>query len=131
MNKKWVAISSFSLAFAIVLGALGAHALKEKLPLDQLNSFEVGVRYQMYQSLAILALAISYENVQLYLGKWVLPLLFVGMIFFSFSIYFLSTRSIHDIESLNRIFGPMTPTGGVLMISGWIIFGVRVLKVKS
>jgi uncharacterized membrane protein YgdD (TMEM256/DUF423 family) len=33
---------------SVILGAFGAHALKKILSVERLESFETGVRYQMY-----------------------------------------------------------------------------------
>ncbi|MFL0138852.1 DUF423 domain-containing protein, partial [Tenacibaculum maritimum] len=51
---KNLTISSILGALAVILGAFGAHALKNKLSVEALNSFEVGVRYQMYHAIALL-----------------------------------------------------------------------------
>ncbi len=59
MNRTSVVSGILLIVIAIILGAFGAHALKEKLEVSQLDSFEVGVKYQMYHGLALLALGIG------------------------------------------------------------------------
>ena len=51
----WTALGSFFAALGVGLGAFGAHALKGRLSIEDLAIFEVGVRYQMYHALALLA----------------------------------------------------------------------------
>ncbi|MFY7943525.1 MAG: DUF423 domain-containing protein, partial [Crocinitomicaceae bacterium] len=52
MEKRFVVIGSLLFALAIILGAFGAHALKDLISEKSLNSFEVGVKYQFFQALA-------------------------------------------------------------------------------
>ncbi len=61
MNKissQTIYRGAFGLAVAIILGAFGAHFLKEKLALDNLKEFETAVKYQFYGCLGLLALGI-------------------------------------------------------------------------
>jgi uncharacterized membrane protein YgdD (TMEM256/DUF423 family) len=101
---------------AVILGALGSHALKERLGADALASFEVGVRYQMIHALMILAIeGISQlsEQSKRIVSRFVL----IGVIAFSGSIYLLSTREITSLEV--SFLGPITPIGGLFLISAW------------
>jgi uncharacterized membrane protein YgdD (TMEM256/DUF423 family) len=103
---------------SIILGAFGAHGLKEHLTSVQLNSFLTGIRYQMYHSLALLLFTFNHEKFNKYLnyGLWIM---IVGIILFSFSIYLLSTQ---NLTGLNTIFlGPVTPVGGLFLTFSWII----------
>ena len=110
---------------AIILGAFGAHGLKEKLSLVSLDSFETGVRYQMYHALFLIVLA----RLDIMPGISVKPvfyLILAGVIAFSFSIYLLSTTELTGLK-INYL-GLLTPFGGILLISGWILLGYRVYK---
>lgn len=104
-------------ALAIVLGAFGAHGLKKFLAIEQLNSFEVGVRYQMYHALFLLFVAqINFITDKQKMIVFVLAL--VGIVLFSGSIYVLATSTITNIKA--KFIGPLTPLGGLLLISSWI-----------
>lgn len=101
---------------AIILGAFGAHALKKILSLERLESFETGVRYQMYAAffLLIVGYILKFETTS---EKWVSILMIAGTMLFSFSIYFLSMQ---DYLGANlKFLGPITPLGGLLMIISW------------
>ena len=120
-------------AIAVALGALGAHALKNQLPTglittDQLTGFDTGVKYQMYHTLAMLAIVLlkqHFSNVKLLNAAY--TLFFWGIILFSGSLYLLCTRGLTGMEWL-RILGPITPMGGLLFIGGWLCLAFSVFK---
>jgi uncharacterized membrane protein YgdD (TMEM256/DUF423 family) len=129
MENKTIGILAGSFAaIAVILGALGAHALKAKLSPDQLMSFETGVKYQFYHALALLAVYIIQKQTQtndFNLSAW---FFLIGILLFSGSIYFLSTRSLYGMPDGLKFLGPVTPLGGVLMIAGWLIFVITLIK---
>lgn len=117
--EKIVVISAASLGIlAIILGAFGAHAFKKILPEDKINSFEVGVRYQMYAALYLLIIR-SLLDFDSFSERWAYYGVFYGVILFSGSIYLLSFKAYWKAGNL-RFLGPITPFGGLLMLSGWI-----------
>lgn len=117
MLQKIVLTALILGALSIVLGAFGAHGLKKFLTLEQLNSFEIGVRYQMYHALFLLFVAqTGYITDK---QKWIVFLLTLfGILLFSGSIYLLATSTITSIKA--KFLGPITPLGGLLLISSWI-----------
>ena len=104
-------------AIAIMLGAFGAHGLKKILTVDQLNTFEVGVRYQIYHALFLLFVA-NNSIVSVKEKGIVLYLVVIGVILFSGSIYLLSTASLTTLKT--KLIGPLTPIGGLLLIASWL-----------
>ncbi|MFM7175993.1 MAG: DUF423 domain-containing protein [Bacteroidota bacterium] len=118
-------IAGFSGAIAVVLGALGAHALKEVLSPELLASFETGVRYHLIHSLLLLVLATMVKSETYNTKRLVLAskLLVVGMVFFSGSIYLLSTRHLMGADFL-KVLGPITPVGGIFLISAWFMIAI-------
>lgn len=132
MLKPYLAIASFSMAMAVILGALGAHALVEVLTPLQLESFKTGVKYQIYHSLAIFIVMLFPSHFISRKVKSLVGLLFtLGIAFFSFSIYLLSLRSVLGIEGLASYLGPITPMGGIIFITGWLILGFHILRFKN
>lgn len=127
MNRSYLIIGAFAIFFAIILGAFGAHALKEVLSPHRLVSFETGVRYQMYHGIAFLIFAVINEKVSFSL-KWVGNLILVGMVLFSGSIYGLALQEVLNIKL--SFLGPITPIGGLFMIIGWFVFIVQLIKSK-
>ncbi|HAE66177.1 MULTISPECIES: DUF423 domain-containing protein [Sphingobacterium] len=110
--------------FAIILGAFGAHAFKKILSAEKLESFEVGVRYQMYAALTLLILGFNFRF-ELQSERVAFYLITLGTILFSVSIYFLSFAEYWK-KNL-KFLGPITPLGGLLMIAGWVAVIVRFL----
>ena len=124
-TDKFMNIAIFFAVTAVALGALGAHALKEILASSQLQSFETGVRYQFLHALAILLLALNDEKFNHQL-KRSLYLMSAGICCFSFSIYLLSLQNTFGV-SLSFL-GPITPIGGLLLISAWIMLFFSIKK---
>jgi len=129
MEKKWTLTGLVLLILAIILGAFGAHTLEKILTEKQLVSFETGVRYQMYHAIAFLIVPFIFDKYKLS-GKSVFWLLLSGVILFSGSIYGLTacTIPVSDLEGIKKGIGPITPIGGLLMIVGWIVLFVNVLR---
>ncbi|MFC3755711.1 DUF423 domain-containing protein [Chryseobacterium tructae] len=101
---------------SVILGAFGAHALKKILSVERLESFETGVRYQMYAAffLLIIGYILKFETSA---ERWTSILMIAGTLLFSVSIYFLSMQ---DYLGMNlKFLGPITPLGGLLMILSW------------
>ena len=103
---------------AIVFGAFGAHALKNKLTEEQLHSFETGVKYQMYHAIVLLVISFNL-NFNSSLETILLTCFIVGTLLFSFSIYGLVLSSASG--SKMRFLGPVTPLGGLLLAIGWLL----------
>ena len=117
MNNKLISIAALLAFLAVALGAFGAHSLNELLTTEKLNSFETGVRYQFYHSLALLIIGLNANklNATALIGKFML----IGIVFFSFSIYLLSLQELIGINL--SILGPITPIGGLLLMISWLI----------
>jgi len=122
MDKKIIAVAAFMGAVAIVLGAFGAHGLKEILSEAEL------VKYQMYHALFLLFVGTT-NLIAEKTKKTILWLVVVGVLFFSGSIYLLATASVTLINA--KFLGPITPLGGLLMILGWMVLFAKILGKKT
>ncbi len=111
---------------AVILGAFGAHALKRSFNDDQLRSFEVGVRYQMYHSIMLIISGIVFPFMET--GQVMMAWCFIiGIILFSFSIYGLTYSDSRGKKI--KILGPVTPIGGLFLIIGWILFTFNIAEI--
>jgi len=128
MNKKIAITGVILISLSIILGAFGAHPLKEVLTSKQMTSYDVGIRYQMYHGLGLLILGLNTNKIKNSLSV-VYWLLLLGTIMFSGSIYLLSLQDLMGVKL--SFLGPVTPLGGVLMISGWIVLVIKLLKDSS
>jgi uncharacterized membrane protein YgdD (TMEM256/DUF423 family) len=120
MMKTFLSLGALLGGLSVILGALGAHALKEKakLPPESLAGFETGVRYQMFHALALLLLAALHDRLAPGAASAAGWLWTAGVALFSGSIYLLATRTLLGIEGW-RWLGPVTPLGGLCLILGW------------
>jgi uncharacterized membrane protein YgdD (TMEM256/DUF423 family) len=116
MNEIALVFAAFFGATGIIFGAFGAHFLKKKLTVEQLQSFETGVKYQMYHAIVLLLLGFQLEFDST-LKNGIFLLLIIGTFLFSFSIYGLVLSSARNKKI--RFLGPMTPFGGLLLVLGW------------
>ena len=125
MNKRIVIGGLILFITAIILGAFGAHGLKEYLNSEQLTSFEVGVRYQFFQSLALLIIGLNADKLNFNLSNFYLFSI-IAILLFSGSIYLLSIASIFN---WNKAFiGPITPIGGLILIVNWTGLLIKIAK---
>lgn len=125
MNRKILVIAALMGGLSVILGAFGAHALKEMISLEAQATFETGVRYQMYHALLLLFVG-QIDNLNSKTKKVVLWMVAVGVLCFSGSIYGLSTNELtgFDFKKIALI----TPLGGVLLITAWAILLITFLK---
>lgn len=128
MDKRILLAAAILGITAIILGAFGAHALKKMLSVEQLQSFEVGVRYQMYHALFLLFIGVFafLEEKERMVIFW---FTISGVLLFSGSIYLLATNGITNIKT--KFLGPITPFGGLLLISAWSYLFYAILSKKQ
>ena len=125
MNRTIMATGAILGLIAVVLGALGAHALKTTLSASALDSFRTGVTYQMYHALFLLILG-GLNGLEEGVKKSIFYLILGGVVCFSFSIYALTTGPLAGLDFTGIAW--ITPLGGVLLISGWALLLYRVFK---
>lgn len=128
MNKAIIGTASVIGLISIILGAFGAHAFKEVLTVEQLVSFETGVRYQMYHALFLLFIATT-SLLSDRQKKIIFTVTLIGLLFFSGSIYLLATQSLSGIDF--KFLGPVTPIGGLFLISAWLLSTIYVFRQKT
>ena len=127
MDKKTIAVAAILGAVGIMLGAFGAHGLKERIPAESIAVFETGVKYQMYHALFLLFVGIS-SLVSDKAKKTILALVVTGVLFFSGSIYFLACNSLFSFDF--KKIGIVTPIGGLLLIGAWLTLFLHFIKQK-
>jgi uncharacterized membrane protein YgdD (TMEM256/DUF423 family) len=126
-QQKKIATAAVLAATATVIGAFGAHYLKEKFTSEQLLSFEIGVRYQFYHALALLAVAIVQHLYPSQVLNYAHRCFVLGTILFSGSIYALNILKFGGAIGLTGL-GAVTPIGGLLLIIGWVLVIVAMIK---
>jgi uncharacterized membrane protein YgdD (TMEM256/DUF423 family) len=127
MHKDFIKTGALLGALSIILGAFGAHALKEIFTADTLQVYETAVRYQMYHAFALLIVGIVYKefaNKQIRLAG---NFFIAGVLLFSGSLYAICYIEYQHLSSLLWI-GAITPLGGLCFIIGWLLLFAGVVK---
>lgn len=122
MKELFLTIGGVYGGLAVFFGAFGAHALKKRFTPELLQSFETGVKYQMYHALILIlcGLIFPFTAVSQVMMGWCF---IIGVFLFSFSIYGLTLSSANGRKI--KLLGPVTPIGGLLLLTGWILFTVN------
>ncbi|MGK0254876.1 MAG: uncharacterized membrane protein YgdD (TMEM256/DUF423 family) [Mariniflexile sp.] len=128
MNKKILITATILGVISVILGAFGAHVLKEFISLEAQQSFETGVRYQMYHAVLLLFVGGS-SLVSQQSKKIIYYFTLIGILFFSGSIYGLATNLLTTFDF--KTIGFVTPIGGLFLIFAWIWLFINFLKLKS
>ena len=121
IERFFFAAGSIAGLIGVALGAFGAHALKARLTSEALATFEIGVRYQMYHALALLAVAWACTK---WPGAWTNAsgwLFIAGIAVFSGSLYIL-------VLTGARWLGAVTPIGGLALLAGWACLAVATVR---
>ena len=127
MHRNYLITGSAFGAIAVCLGAFGAHGLKKIVPAETVNSFQTGVQYQMYHSLALLLVAIIFEKLPGKWTKWAGISFIAGILLFSGSLYLLTVCKAMGLANFDLI-GILTPIGGLFFIAGWLCLLTAVIK---
>ncbi|OZV70587.1 DUF423 domain-containing protein [Winogradskyella aurantia] len=128
MNNRLLLTGSVLGILGIILGAFAAHGLERLVDADAIESFETGVRYQMYHAFLFLILGgTSFVNEK---TKSILfYLVLFGLVFFSGSIYGLATNELSAFDFKNIAL--ITPLGGLLLIIAWAVMLIGIIRNKN
>jgi len=121
--KKILLTGAILLALAVMLGAFGAHALKEMLNYKSMNTFQTGITYHYYHGFALLILGLLKNQLPNLKTKFSFYAFLIGIFLFSFNCY------LYGITSL-KLIAMVIPLGGVLFILGWLNLAYQIYKEK-
>ena len=118
-SQKTILVAAILGAFAVILGAFGAHKLAS-IPSVNLSAYQTGIQYHFYHTIALLSLGIwqSLHPDNSWIKRAALCFI-IGIGCFSGSLYLLATKEILHLQSFTSILGPLTPIGGLFFILGW------------
>ncbi|NHF58677.1 DUF423 domain-containing protein [Flavobacteriaceae bacterium TP-CH-4] len=125
MNRTIFVTGCILGALAVALGAFAAHGLEKLVDTAAIDTFQTGVRYQMYHALVLLILG-KLGQLPDTRKRWIFYALLTGILLFSFSIYFLATNELTSFDF--RTIGFITPVGGVFLMVGWGLLGFGCLR---
>ena len=121
MVATWFAAGAVMCGLGVLLGAFGAHGLRDRVTPEMLAVFETGVRYHLVHGLALLAVAWAttrWPNTWITASGW---LFVAGIVIFSGSLYLLSITGV-------RWLGAITPIGGFCFVAGWFILALSAMR---
>jgi len=124
MDRLFISIGALSAFLAVAAGAFGAHALRDRLAANLLDTFQTGATYQMYHALALIAVGLLLGRFSVEGSPWLSAagwLFVAGTLLFSGSLYLLALTD-------TRWLGAITPLGGVAFLLGWIAVAVGVWR---
>ncbi len=127
MHKGYLIIAACGGALSVILGAFGAHALRKLVPEDALQIFETAVRYQFYHVFALAIAAILFGQYPNNYISWAGICFVAGTVLFSGSLYLLTYAKAIESSSFSWA-GPITPLGGLLLIAGWMLLVLGIIK---
>jgi len=128
MDRKIFMTASLFGGISVVLGAFAAHGLKPLLSVSAFDSFNTGIRYQMYHAFLLFFIGIT-TQITPKQKSILFKLILIGVVLFSGSIYLLSTN---DLTPFNfKIIGFITPIGGLFLISSWTLLFIYFMRNKK
>ncbi len=109
-------------ALAVIMGAFGAHALKDRLGVEMGAVYRTAVDYHIYHAFGLLAAGLLADRLPgARVLRWSGALLGAGIVLFSGSLYALSLGGPGWL-------GGVTPFGGLAFIGGWALLALGVLR---
>jgi uncharacterized membrane protein YgdD (TMEM256/DUF423 family) len=126
MQRVFLIVAALAGLTAVILGAFGAHSLRDVLTQGQLSVWEKGVQYQIYHALALFICAIYLHREYSVSIRNAAICFIIGILFFSGSLYLLATKDLTGIPIL--FIGPVTPIGGFFFIAGWGLVLIQAMK---
>lgn len=130
MHRVFFKVSAFCLLLSVVIGAFGAHWLKNLLIVEELESIQTGVTYQMIHSIGLFLTGLIYRIYRIERIRIAGYFLLAGIVLFSGSIYLRILLKNIDILNSNWITF-FTPLGGISFIIGWMILMLSIPSSKK
>ncbi|MET0634739.1 MAG: DUF423 domain-containing protein [Chitinophagaceae bacterium] len=127
MHKGFLVTGTLLGALAVILGAFGAHGLKQIVPAETVTVFDTGVRYQFYHVFALIIVALLFER---YPGAslfWAGVCFITGIILFSGSLYLITLLKATNQVGLKGV-GILTPIGGLFFVAGWLLISLAIIR---
>jgi len=119
----WLAIAAINGGLAVASGAFAAHGLQGRIDAQALQTFETGTRYHMYHALAIGLAALAMRDAAAGAAVSAAGFFLAGILLFSGSLYLLALTGV-------RLFGAITPFGGVCFLIGWGLLAIAATRLK-
>ena len=127
MHKLFLTLGASLAGLGVILGAFGAHGLKQMVGPETVGTFQTGVQYQMYHAFALMIVAVLFERMPSGLLQWAGVAFLIGILLFSGSLYLLASLKAMNKVGISGI-GIITPFGGLFFIAGWLLLVIAILR---
>lgn len=118
LQKFHLICGSMNLLLVVILGAFGAHALKDRLSESMMAVYQTGIQYHFYHAVGLMLVGILAFHINApSLLKWSGGLMLSGIVLFSGSLYLLAMTE-------TRWLGMITPFGGLAFILSWLLLAI-------
>ena len=119
LQKKLFQTSTILIGLSVMLGAFGAHQLKNFLTSTELATFNTALQYQFIHAIGLLILSIGLRRIREQIAQTSALFFGVGMVIFCGSLYILSIKNSLGLDDSIKWIGALTPIGGLCFIAGW------------
>jgi len=120
MSRLFLALGAINAFVCVLMGAIGAHILKQKFSSDLYNTFQTGLQYHFYHALGLILIGTLLfhlpQSKLVKLSGWVM---LIGILFFSGTLYIISFTEM-------RTLGMVAPIGGVSLMSAWLMLAYAI-----
>ena len=137
MQRKVLITTAVFGMLSVVIGAWSAHGIQAFIPaadpkqIQKIASFKTGVQYQFFHTFLLLFLSLIHYKKWTAKLEWVYRLTIIGVVLFSGSIYLLALRNELGLNGITGVLGPITPIGGLTLMSAWAILFLYAIKMKK
>lgn len=121
MLKLFIILGSLNAFLTVVLGAFGAHGLKNRLSPEMLDIYQTGVQYHMYHAIGLIFVGMLAQWLSPSALSWAGWTFMIGIVLFSGSLYVLSISGI-------KWLGAITPLGGLAFLLGWLFIFIAAIR---
>ena len=123
-------IGIIGIALGIILGAFGAHSLKDVFTQYEMDIWNKGIFYQITNCIGLILIIILIKIDLIKEYKLSMGILTIGIIFFSGSLYTIALINVFldTNHLLKTLMIPITPIGGSLIITSWFILLFKIKK---
>lgn len=125
MQRTFFRTAAILAMFSVILGAFGAHALKEYLTEQSLDSFQTATTYMMSHAIALFIVGNMYRHYKKKTMVWSGNFFVMGILIFSGSIYLRIVLTYLGFEKLYLV-NLITPFGGLMFILGWLMLFISI-----
>ena len=119
--RLFLGLGALNALMSVLFGAFGAHALRSRMTPELLAVYHTGTQYQFYHALGLLVIALLLVHIPERGLVWAGWLMCAGIVLFSGSLYLLSLTGV-------RLWGAVTPVGGVAFIAAWTVLAVTTFQ---